>query len=960
MSLRSLVLCVGVGLGLSAPPASAAPSFIEFESGPVRPLALSPDGSRLVATNTPDNRLEIFNVTADGLQGTGAVSVGLEPVAVAFRNANEVWVVNHLSDSVSIVRLDGAAPRVIRTLLLGDEPRDIVFAGTNGRVRAFVTTAHRGQRRRDPALAAVPGAGDPYLTSPRVGRADVWVFDAAKLGDRVGGTPLKIVTLFGDTPRALAVSADRTTVYAAVFASGNQTTTVSAGVVCPGFGTKPCTVGGVNYPGGHLRPATNAAGAKAPQVGLIVKYNQTSGHFVDELARNWDAGVHFSLPDKDVFAINALSLAEKKAYRHVGTTLFNMAVHPLSGKLFVSNTEANNLQRFEGPGVFGGSTVQGHLAQSRVSIIEPVAGGVTVRRLNKHIDYAVLPAPIGTADHSLATPMSLCFSADGAKLYVAAFGSSKVGVFDTAALEADSFDPTTASANYITVSGGGPAGLVLDEARQRLYVLTRFDNAVSVVNVTSGTETAHLPMFNPEPASIVNGRPVLYDARLTSSNGEAACASCHMFGDMDHLAWDLGNPDDEVTNNSLPIKLGLAVAASPFRLNINGTGDLRSFHPMKGPMTTQTLRGMANHGAMHWRGDRTNGSFGVDTRTQPPFNSRLSLRNFIGAFEGLLGRAERLSNADMNRFADFALALTMPPNPIRNLDNSLTAAQARGRKFYFGCDAKLPITCKGDVPRAGQEHVSDGIAGVKDFGFTCNGCHVLKPASGFFGTDGQESFEFLAQIVKIPQLRNMYQKVGMFGAPHMDFVNAGNNGNQGPQVRGFGFLNDGSVDTLFRFFDAEVFNPDPDGTQGFFRGDPQRRDVESFMLAFDSDLPPVVGQQLTLGATRNAALSARLALLLARAAAPYPSKLLGTGARECDVVVKGTVSGIERGWLYEWTTRRFRADRAAEAQRSLAQLVTLADAPQSELTFTCVPSGSGLRVALDRDLDGVLNGDPSP
>ena len=960
MALRLLAFFFGLSAAVTAPLAAAAPSFIEFESGPVRPLALSPDGSRLVATNTPDNRLEIFNVAEDGLHAAGAVSVGMEPVAVAFRSATEVWVVNHLSDSVSIVRLDGAAPRVIRTLLLGDEPRDIVFAGASGHIRAFITTAHRGQRRIDAALVAVPGAGDSRLTKEGLGRADVWVFDPAKLGDRVGGTPLKIVTLFGDTPRALAVSADHNTVYAAVFASGNQTTTVSGGVVCPGFGTGPCKVRGVNYPGGHLGPATNAAGVQAPQVGLIVKFDAASGHFIDELARNWDAAVRFTLPDKDVFAINAATLAESKAYRHVGTTLFNMAVHPVSGNLFVSNTEANNAQRFEGPGVFGGSTVQGHLAESRISIIEPSAGNVTVRHLNKHIDYAVLPAPLGTADHSLATPMSMSFSADGTKLYVAAFGSSKVGVFDTAALESDSFDPTTASANYITVSGGGPAGLVLDEARQRLYVLTRFDNAVSVVDTTSGTETAHLAMFNPEPAAIVNGRPVLYDAQLTSSNGEAACASCHMFGDMDHLAWDLGNPDDEVTSNALPIKLGLAVFASPFRLNINGNGNLRSFHPMKGPMTTQTLRGMANHGAMHWRGDRTNGAFGVDTRTRPPFNSRLSLRNFIGAFEGLLGRAETLSEADINRFADFALALAMPPNPVRNLDNSLTPAQARGRKFYFGCDSKLPVTCKGDVPPVGKGHVSDGIAGVKDFGFTCNGCHVLKPASGFFGTDGQQSFEFLSQIVKIPQLRNMYQKVGMFGAADINFVNAGNNGKQGAQVRGFGFLNDGSTDTLFRFFDAQVFNPDPAGTQGFFRGDPQRRDVEQFMLAFDSDLPPVVGQQLTLGANRNPAITARLALLLARAAAPYPSKLLGTGARECEVVVKGSVGGVERGWLYEPATQRFRADRAADAKRSLAQLQALAALPRNELTFTCVPYGSGMRVALDRDLNQVLNGDDVP
>src|SRR5262249_18709985 len=154
-----------------------------------------------------------------------SVSVGMEPVAVAARTDTEVWVVNHLSDSVSVVDLSGPEPRVVRTLLVGDEPRDIVFAAG----RAFITTAHRGQQRTSMDLAAVPGAGDPQLTMPGVGRADVWVFGGTSQGTVLGGLPLAIVTLFGDTPRALAVSADGGTVYAAVFKSGNRTTTISEG-----------------------------------------------------------------------------------------------------------------------------------------------------------------------------------------------------------------------------------------------------------------------------------------------------------------------------------------------------------------------------------------------------------------------------------------------------------------------------------------------------------------------------------------------------------------------------------------------------------------------------------------------------------------------------------------------------------------------------------------------------------
>ena len=140
----------------------AAGGFTEFESDVVRPLALSADGTRLFAVNTPDARLEILRVTADGLEPEVSVPVGLEPVAVAVRSAGEVWVVNHLSDSVSVVDVGAVPAHVTRTLWVGDEPRDIVFAGP-GRECAFVTIAHRGQN----------SPVDPALFTPGVGRADV-------------------------------------------------------------------------------------------------------------------------------------------------------------------------------------------------------------------------------------------------------------------------------------------------------------------------------------------------------------------------------------------------------------------------------------------------------------------------------------------------------------------------------------------------------------------------------------------------------------------------------------------------------------------------------------------------------------------------------------------------------------------------------------------------------------------
>jgi DNA-binding beta-propeller fold protein YncE len=954
---RSLLvhLATFVALFGAALPAFAAPNFVEFESGLVRPLALSADGALLFAVNTPNNRLEIFQVNATGgLTRVSSVAVGMEPVSVAVRQPGEVWVVNHLSDSLSIVDVaNPSQPKVTRTLLVGDEPRDIVFAG-NPSKRAFVTTAHRGQQRTHASIAAVPGAGDPQLTTAGVNRADVWVFDPASLGSTFGGTPLRIVTLFGDTPRALAVSPDGNTVYAAVLYSGNQTTVAGEGNVCNGFtGAGPCAGDGITspnglaggqMPGGLPGPSANVENITAPEVGLIVHWDEASGQWRDNGARNWSNAVRFFLPDRDVFAINANTLVEAANYTHVGTTLFNMVTNPVNGNVYVSNTEAKNTTRFEGPGVVGGSTVQGNLAQSRITVITP-GGVVKPRHVNRHIDYSVLPAPPFVKDASLATPVDMVISPDGSKLYVAAFGSSKIGVFNTADLDNDAlwdnagpeFDPITASAGYIDVSGGGPGGVVLNSAKNRLYVLTRFNDSIVTIDTTTSTELASQPLaLNPEPESVKDGRFMLYDAVRTSSNGEAACASCHVFGDLDQLAWDLGNPDDVVTEN--PMQINLAIAAG----DQNGGAANSQFHPMKGPMTTQTLRGLVNSGAMHWRGDRADGFFGQDLPYAADAN--LSFNNFIVAFEGLVGLDEGPTDpqlqVDMQRFTDFALQVQLPPNPVRAIDNSLTTLQAQGLDFYDG-------------PRC-----ADGACIAPDvLGFTCNGCHELDAAQGFFGTGTIASFENETQIVKIAHLRNLYQKIGMFGMADNAFNNAGDNGHKGNQVRGYGYLHDGSTDTVFRFLQATVFNnAGAPFNAGFNGGDPQRRQVEQFLLAFPTDLAPVVGQQVTDTGAAIGDIATRIGVLKARAGAAFTSKVLGGVVTECDLVVKGTFGTEARGFLFVPGTGNYVSDRAAEAPYTQAQLDTNADAG-NPLTYTCAPPGSGTRMAIDEDLDGFRDRD---
>lgn len=894
------VTFITVLAGLLAPNANAQSDYTLFESGPVRPIAMSPDGNRLFVVNTPDGYLEIFDVSSGSAVKEASVPVGLEPVAVAARNDDEVWVVNHLSDSISVVDVVSAPPRVVRTLLVGDEPRGIVFAGPGGN-RAFIATAHRGQNTPWP---------DGDYDVPGIGRADVWVFDANNLGTSLTGDPLTVVRLFGDKPRALTASPDGSKVYAAVFRSGNRTVPISEGLVCDGSG--PCSVQGTTYPAGRPFPETNFQGITSRETGIIVGFNESSGRWEDEMGNDWSPAVRFSLPDLDVFEIdaNASTPVETQAFSGVGTVLFNMIVNPANGKVYVTNTEANNRVRFEGFGDYTSSigpkpsgdpaSVRGNLHRARITVIEPAAN-VLPRHLNKHIPYGASSIPVGVKEKSVATPLQMAVSNDGATLYVAAFGSNAVAIYDTAQLENNTFVPD--AANLVPIER--PSGLALDEARGLLWVVSRGTSTLYAIDINTRVVTHAAGLHNPEQFALKRGRKFLYDTQLTSSNGEASCSSCHVFGDMDDLSWDLGDPDGVPFANPNPTP-----PTDEFPL-IQFLPPLQPFDPLKGPMTTQSLRGMKNSGPMHWRGDRTGGASGGD-----PLDSNAAFLAFNVAFPGLIGRDEgELNPNDMQFFTDFALRLTYPPNPIRPLDNSLSAQAGNGKTLYNGA-------------------ITDTVA-------NCNGCHALDPEQGFFGTSGASTFENEAMEFKVPHLRNAYQKVGMFGEAPTNFFPNADGSFMGDQVRGTGFLHDGSVSTVFNFVGAGVFSIN----------DNQQRDLEAFIMEFDSDLAPIVGQQATLSPSSGTDTLDRIDLLIDRAETAYPPL---SAVKECDLIVKGVLNGAYRGWLYAGSDT-FTSDDSGETPWSKSELLAIADVPGQALTFTCVPPGSGTRMGINRDRDVFLD-----
>jgi len=155
-----------------------------FVARHVHPLAITEDGSRLLALNSEEGRLSIF-ATGEAPLLIREIQVGLVPVSIRLRTSDEVWVVNELSDSISVVSISRGI--VIDTLPTGDEPGDVAFAD-----------------------------GKAFVTCSRNNRLDVF--------DSVSRKKTGEIELQGLFPRSLTVSPDGSEVYVSFLHTSNGTT----------------------------------------------------------------------------------------------------------------------------------------------------------------------------------------------------------------------------------------------------------------------------------------------------------------------------------------------------------------------------------------------------------------------------------------------------------------------------------------------------------------------------------------------------------------------------------------------------------------------------------------------------------------------------------------------------------------------------------------------------------------
>jgi len=804
--------------------------FVNFESPQVHPLDITPDGAVLLAVNTADGQLEVFDLVAGLPVRRGSVQVGVDPVSVRARSSGEAWVVNQISDSVSVVDL--ASMRVTRTILVGDEPADIVFAGPKGS-KAFVSLAVASR-----------------LVS----------FDANTSAPTLTSTAIQ-----GAQPRALAASPDGAKVYLAVFESGNASTVVPRAAVS----SAGSPYAGVNPPpnAGTTFDPPRAAGQPAPPaVSQIVRKN-AAGQWVDDNGRNWSTLVGWNIVDNDIAVVDASTLATSYV-TGLMNTVAGISVAP-SGQVLAVGIDPRNELRFE-------PNLNGVFARMTAAFVGPGgAGAPALVDLNPHLDYTTSTVPLASRLQSAGDPRGVAWLPDSSAAFVAMLGSNCVLAIS----------PSGSRIAKIEV-GEGPTGVVASPSGEFVYVLNRFEGSVSAIRTASYSTIGTTAFHDATPLAIKSGRKFLFDTHLTSGLGHTACATCHIDGRSDRLGWDLGDPAGamQAFDETCQVPPG-----GP------GPGCI-AWHPMKGPMVTQTLQGIVGNEPLHWRGEKND------------------LAEFNVAFTHLQGADAEISATEMASLQAYVQSLVFPPNPNRNIDNTLRNAV----NIYGG--AQTGVNVVGNAVN-GQNLFNTGqfFAGPPGApGLTCTACHpgptgsnnrVDIPAPG-----GEQ------QNRKNSHLRELWRK------------NGADRGSQAA-LRGFGFEHNGEKSTFQDAITAGFnFANNPTGQQ-------QRRDIEAFCMSFNSGTHAGVGQQTTANGTSSDA--ARINQFIAMA----------TGG-QVGLVVKGRVGGVARGWMFE--AGSFRSDRATEPLLAPAALLALAGAG-SELTYTIVPQGSQTRLGVDRDLDGFLD-----
>ena len=450
---------------------------LTFMSPHASPIAVS--GGSVFVTNTPADTLDVIDAATRTV--AARVRVGVDPVGLAVRpDGKEVWVANHVSDSVSVIDADAGSPTYLQVVAtvqdIGswsgatrfDEPVGVAFASDE---KAYVALSSENQ---------------------------VAIVDVA--ARRVTGH----IDIRAQDPRAIAVRGER--LYVLPFESNNR---------------------------------TQVSGCRGEIDGELCTFDAQE-HVVDNnnvlsLGITVDVVKHPDVPDRDLYVFDTTTDALVEVVETVGTLLYGLAVDS-GGEVFVAQADARNDANgragTEGEGL---AELENRAFLNRITRID--CGGGSCGN-PEFIELEPLPPAHPAAGEALATPFAIAISDDDATLVVSAAGSDRLFTVDAASGEVLGRTAVDAVPRGIALESEA------DGAPARAWVLNAVANTVSLVDVSapaSPSVEATVALADPTPAVIKRGRIAFNDADA-SSTGTFSCESCHPDGHTDQLVWVLDTP----------------------------------------------------------------------------------------------------------------------------------------------------------------------------------------------------------------------------------------------------------------------------------------------------------------------------------------------------------------------------------------------------------------------------------
>ena len=467
-----------------------------FASPHAKPIVIN--GSYVYVTNTPSDTVDVVAIASERV--VARIDVGIDPVGLAVRpDGNEVWVANHVSDSVSVIDTDPDSAtfhQVIATIqdidaatlsTRFDEPVGIAFASNT---KAYVTLSPSNQ------VAIV--SGESYSVT--------------------GHLPIR-----AQDPRAITVQGNR--LFVIPFESNNQSQL--SGCTSEKIDGDICTFDAVE----HVFSNNNI------------------------LSVNYDADIIKNplLPDRDLYIFNTADDTLLEVVNTVGTLLYGIAVDS-GGRVFVSQTDARNTANGRaGTEKDGLEEMENRAFLNQVTMVD--CQGLSC---SEPVFYDLEPLPPSHPEPGmgLATPFGIQVSEDDSTLIVTAAGSDKLFTMDANTGEVLGRTTVGSVPRGVALLADG------DGKPTQGWVLNTVGNTVSVVDLTSlGNPTLKttITMNDPTDAEVKKGRIAFNDANA-SSTGTFSCESCHPDGGTDQLIWVLQTPICDVDGcTQIPPRLTMPI-----------------------------------------------------------------------------------------------------------------------------------------------------------------------------------------------------------------------------------------------------------------------------------------------------------------------------------------------------------------------------------------------------------------